>query len=169
MSLNWWHQVWKSCGCHLALPVFHFTQSCYDLEIEKNINLFFKKSFYQLGRQQKDWSLGKRAGCLLICELCFINKEEEELEVPLEGLGFQQQESRLCQQMKMATVAPSPEPVCWQVESVTSTNSGHVCTQGRSFPCFSGNKWLSEYQSVGIDLQASCNTYSPASLCLAFQ
>lgn len=89
--------------------------------------------------------------------------------MPLEGLGFQQQESRLCQQMKMATVAPSPEPVCWQVESVTSTNSGHVCTQGRSFPCFSGNKWLSEYQSVGIDLQASCNTYSPASLCLAFQ
>ncbi|NWU89217.1 CABIN protein, partial [Upupa epops] len=55
--------------------------------------------------------------------------EEEELEVPLEGLGFQQQESRLCQQMKMATVAPTPEPVCWQVESVTSTNSGHVCTQ----------------------------------------
>ncbi|XP_061321969.1 calcineurin-binding protein cabin-1 isoform X1 [Pezoporus flaviventris] len=58
--------------------------------------------------------------------------EEEELEVPLEGLGFQQQESRLCQQMKMATVAPSPEPVCWQVESVTSTNLGHVCTQASS-------------------------------------
>lgn len=59
-------------------------------------------------------------------------REEEELEVPLEGLGFQQQESRLCQQMKMATVAPSPEPVCWQVESVTSTDSGHVCTQASS-------------------------------------
>ncbi|XP_075291207.1 calcineurin-binding protein cabin-1 isoform X6 [Opisthocomus hoazin] len=58
-----------------------------------------------------------------------LAREQEELEVPLEGLGFQQQESRLCQQMKMATVAPSPEPVCWQVESVTSTNSGHVCTQ----------------------------------------
>ncbi|NWZ13732.1 CABIN protein, partial [Agelaius phoeniceus] len=54
--------------------------------------------------------------------------EEEELEVPLEGLGFQQQESRLCQQMKMATVAPPPEPVCWHVEPVPSTNSGHVCT-----------------------------------------
>ncbi|NXF87047.1 CABIN protein, partial [Eubucco bourcierii] len=66
--------------------------------------------------------------------------EEEELEVPLEGLGFQQQESRLCQQMKMATVAPAPEPVCWQVEAVTSTNSGHVCTQGRSFLCFTGLK-----------------------------
>uniref|UniRef100_A0A8C6ZEN5 Calcineurin-binding protein cabin-1 MEF2-binding domain-containing protein n=1 Tax=Nothoprocta perdicaria TaxID=30464 RepID=A0A8C6ZEN5_NOTPE len=49
--------------------------------------------------------------------------KEEELEVPLEGLGFQQQESRLCQQMKMATVAPSPEPVCWQVESVTTSSS----------------------------------------------
>ncbi|XP_059683894.1 calcineurin-binding protein cabin-1 [Gavia stellata] len=61
-----------------------------------------------------------------------LAREEEELEVPLEGLGFQQQESRLCQQMKMATVAPSPEPVCWQVESVTSTNSGHVCTQASS-------------------------------------
>uniref|UniRef100_A0A8D2PE53 Calcineurin-binding protein cabin-1 n=1 Tax=Zosterops lateralis melanops TaxID=1220523 RepID=A0A8D2PE53_ZOSLA len=64
--------------------------------------------------------------------------DEEELEVPLEGLGFQQQESRLCQQMKMATVAPSPEPVCWQVEPVPSTNSGHVCTPGRSFLCFRG-------------------------------
>ncbi|XP_010128875.1 PREDICTED: calcineurin-binding protein cabin-1-like [Chlamydotis macqueenii] len=61
-----------------------------------------------------------------------LAREEEELEVPLEGLGFQQQESRLCQQMKMATVAPSPEPVCWQVESVTSTNSGRVCTQASS-------------------------------------
>lgn len=67
--------------------------------------------------------------------------------MPLEGLGFQQQESRLCQQMKMATVAPSPEPVCWQVESVTSTNSGHVCTQGRSFLCFKN----SADQSVGLD------------------
>uniref|UniRef100_A0A452HDG2 Calcineurin-binding protein cabin-1 n=1 Tax=Gopherus agassizii TaxID=38772 RepID=A0A452HDG2_9SAUR len=58
-----------------------------------------------------------------------VNEEEEELEGPLEGLGFQQQESRLCQQMKMATVAPSPEAACWQVESVTSTSSGHGCTQ----------------------------------------
>ncbi|XP_074410703.1 calcineurin-binding protein cabin-1 isoform X6 [Zonotrichia albicollis] len=58
--------------------------------------------------------------------------EEEELEVPLEGLGFQQQESRLCQQMKMATVAPPPEPVCWHVEPVPSTNSGHVCTPASS-------------------------------------
>ncbi|NXO20967.1 CABIN protein, partial [Cisticola juncidis] len=53
-------------------------------------------------------------------------REEEELEVPLEGLGFQQQESRLCQQMKMATVAPAPEPVCWQVEPVPSTTPGHA-------------------------------------------
>uniref|UniRef100_A0A8C0VM65 Calcineurin-binding protein cabin-1 MEF2-binding domain-containing protein n=2 Tax=Cyanistes caeruleus TaxID=156563 RepID=A0A8C0VM65_CYACU len=61
-----------------------------------------------------------------------VAREEEELEVPLEGLGFQQQESRLCQQMKMATVAPSPEPVCWQVEPVPSTNLGHVCTPASS-------------------------------------
>lgn len=72
--------------------------------------------------------------------------------MPLEGLGFQQQESRLCQQMKMATVAPSSEPVCWQVESVTSTNSGHVCTQGRSFLCFGAeNLFFFEYQSAEID------------------
>uniref|UniRef100_A0A8D2MQH2 Calcineurin-binding protein cabin-1 n=1 Tax=Zonotrichia albicollis TaxID=44394 RepID=A0A8D2MQH2_ZONAL len=63
------------------------------------------------------------SGCLLICELYFITKEEEELEVPLEGLGFQQQESRLCQQMKMATVAPPPEPVCWHVEPVPTSSS----------------------------------------------
>ncbi|XP_010215700.1 PREDICTED: calcineurin-binding protein cabin-1-like [Tinamus guttatus] len=64
--------------------------------------------------------------------MCDVAREEEELEVPLEGLGFQQQESRLCQQMKMATVAPCPEPVCWQVESVTSTSSGYVSTQASS-------------------------------------
>lgn len=122
----------KSCYCHLSLPIFNFTQSCYSLEVEQGL----KEFSYQLVRQQKDWGLGERSGCLLICELYFITKEEEELEVPLEGLGFQQQESRLCQQMKMATVAPSPEPVCWQVEPVTSTNSGHVCTPGRSFLCF---------------------------------
>lgn len=86
---------------------------------------------------------------LNICELYFITKEEEELEVPLEGLGFQQQESRLCQQMKMATVAPSPEPVCWQVESVTSTNLGHVCTQGRSFSKNSENAWLDADLGIG--------------------
>uniref|UniRef100_A0A8C5IZT7 Calcineurin binding protein 1 n=1 Tax=Junco hyemalis TaxID=40217 RepID=A0A8C5IZT7_JUNHY len=83
------------------------------------------------------------SGCLLICELYFITKEEEELEVPLEGLGFQQQESRLCQQMKMATVAPPPEPVCWHVEPVPSTNSGHVCTPGRSFLSSSSKPELS--------------------------
>uniref|UniRef100_A0A8C3DIP4 Calcineurin-binding protein cabin-1 n=1 Tax=Corvus moneduloides TaxID=1196302 RepID=A0A8C3DIP4_CORMO len=76
--------------------------------------------------------------------------KEEELEVPLEGLGFQQQESRLCQQMKMATVAPSPEPVCWQVEPVTSTNSGHVCTPGRSFLSSSSKPELgSSSQTLG--------------------
>ncbi|EMP32144.1 Calcineurin-binding protein cabin-1 [Chelonia mydas] len=61
--------------------------------------------------------------------MSYIAHEEEELEGPLEGLGFQQQESRLCQQMKMATVAPSAEAARWQVESVTSTSSGHICTQ----------------------------------------
>lgn len=106
----------------------YFTQWCYGLETEQGLKWFF----YLFARQQKDWGLGERSGCLLICELYFITKEEEELEVPLEGLGFQQQESRLCQQMKMATVAPSPEPVCWQVEPVPSTNSGHVCTPGRT-------------------------------------
>ncbi|KYO31630.1 calcineurin-binding protein cabin-1 isoform E [Alligator mississippiensis] len=60
--------------------------------------------------------------------MSYLAREEEELE----GLGFQQQESRLCQQMKMATVAPSSEPACWQAESVTSTSSGHVCTQASS-------------------------------------
>lgn len=146
--MNWWHWAWKSWYFHLSLPVFNFTQSCYSLEIEQGL----KTNFCQLVRQQKDWGLGERPGSLLICELYFINKEEEELEVPLEGLGFQQQESRLCQQMKMATVAPTPEPVCWQVESVTSANSGHVCTQGRSFLCLKDFwKWVVGCRSVCRD------------------
>nr|XP_056715006.1 calcineurin-binding protein cabin-1 [Euleptes europaea] len=62
---------------------------------------------------------------------CLAHEEEEgKMDQPLEGLGFQQQESCLCQQMKMATVAPSSHPARWQValESATSTSSGQVCS-----------------------------------------
>ncbi|KAL8180663.1 UNVERIFIED_CONTAM: hypothetical protein K2H54_030654, partial [Gekko kuhli] len=62
---------------------------------------------------------------------CLAHEEEEgKTDQPLEGLGFQQQESCLCQQMKMATVAPSSHPAHWQValESATSTSSGQVCS-----------------------------------------
>lgn len=152
--------MWKSCFCHLNLPIFNFTPSCYGLETEQGLKGFF----YLLVRQQKHWGLGERSGCLLICELYFITKEEEELEVPLEGLGFQQQESRLCQQMKMATVAPPPEPVCWHVEPVPSTNSGHVCTPGRSFLCLRQfwNGVVSCASSVGTD----CCIGMPQFVCL---
>uniref|UniRef100_A0ACB8FXW1 Uncharacterized protein n=1 Tax=Sphaerodactylus townsendi TaxID=933632 RepID=A0ACB8FXW1_9SAUR len=60
-----------------------------------------------------------------------LEEEEGKMDRPLEGLGFQQQESCLCQQMKMATVASSSHPAHWQVtlESATSASSGQVCSQ----------------------------------------
>ncbi|XP_069475989.1 calcineurin-binding protein cabin-1 isoform X2 [Ambystoma mexicanum] len=58
--------------------------------------------------------------------------EDEELATPLEGLGFQPQETRLCQQMKMATVAPSPEQLSWKKDMVTSTDTGRCCNQASS-------------------------------------
>uniref|UniRef100_A0A8C9L502 Calcineurin binding protein 1 n=1 Tax=Pavo cristatus TaxID=9049 RepID=A0A8C9L502_PAVCR len=139
-------QAVKFCQVHMGAsaqkqvssvncPVFNFTQSFYNSEM-KNKRKTHNNS------------------CLLICELSFINKEEEELEVPLEGLGFQQQESRLCQQMKMATVAPSPEPVCWQVESVTSTNSGHQYILSLSF--WDQSAILSAQSAANVKKESLC-------------
>uniref|UniRef100_H3AUV5 Calcineurin-binding protein cabin-1 n=1 Tax=Latimeria chalumnae TaxID=7897 RepID=H3AUV5_LATCH len=49
---------------------------------------------------------------------------------PLEGLGFRQQESRLCQQMKMASVAQSDEPTAsWPQEG--SANQPHSSSQSK--------------------------------------
>ncbi|XP_028566665.2 calcineurin-binding protein cabin-1 isoform X2 [Podarcis muralis] len=70
----------------------------------------------------------------LVCE----EEEEEEgkLDRPLEGAGLQQQESHLCQQMKMATVAPSSNLMPWQVElepvTSTSVGGGQVCSRASS-------------------------------------
>ncbi|KAG9354820.1 hypothetical protein JZ751_001533 [Albula glossodonta] len=40
----------------------------------------------------------------------------DEHEEPLEGLGYRQQESRLCQQMKMASVSPGQDAPGWLSE-----------------------------------------------------
>ncbi|XP_053135173.1 calcineurin-binding protein cabin-1 isoform X2 [Hemicordylus capensis] len=71
-------------------------------------------------------------------------EDEGKLDQPLEGLSFQQQESHLCQQMKMATVATSSNPARWQVEleSVTSPSAGQVCSQASS-----------SKTELGVDLQ----------------
>ncbi|XP_030074198.1 calcineurin-binding protein cabin-1 isoform X1 [Microcaecilia unicolor] len=68
------------------------------------------------------------------CGMAYLAHEEEELERPQETRGFQQQESQLCQQMKMAAVASSSEAVQWQAETVTSTSSGHCGSQDSSKP-----------------------------------
>ncbi|XP_029475097.1 calcineurin-binding protein cabin-1 isoform X2 [Rhinatrema bivittatum] len=66
------------------------------------------------------------------CGMAYLACEEEELERPQETHVFQQQESRLCQQMKMAAVASSSEAAHWQAESVTGTSSGRGYSQDSS-------------------------------------
>ncbi|XP_064424124.1 calcineurin-binding protein cabin-1 isoform X2 [Latimeria chalumnae] len=59
--------------------------------------------------------------------MSYLTHEENSGE-PLEGLGFRQQESRLCQQMKMASVAQSDEPTAsWPQEG--SANQPHSSSQ----------------------------------------
>ncbi|XP_015221768.2 calcineurin-binding protein cabin-1 isoform X4 [Lepisosteus oculatus] len=48
----------------------------------------------------------------------------EPAEEPLEGLGYRQQESHLCQQMKMATVSPGQESHDWHKESTFTQQEG---------------------------------------------
>uniref|UniRef100_A0A6I8NZF1 Calcineurin-binding protein cabin-1 n=1 Tax=Ornithorhynchus anatinus TaxID=9258 RepID=A0A6I8NZF1_ORNAN len=55
--------------------------------------------------------------------MAYLAREEEELDGPLDGLGFQPQESCLCQQMKMATVAQSSEAHRWQTEPARTSSS----------------------------------------------
>ncbi|XP_063000055.1 calcineurin-binding protein cabin-1 isoform X2 [Elgaria multicarinata webbii] len=76
-----------------------------------------------------------------VSSLAHEEEEEEEegkLDQPLEGLALQQlQEPHLCQQVKMAAVAPSPNPACWQeeLEPVTSTSiGGNHCGQVQEGP-----------------------------------
>ncbi|KAJ8401065.1 hypothetical protein AAFF_G00390220 [Aldrovandia affinis] len=51
--------------------------------------------------------------------MAFLSQTVEQEEV-LEGLGYRQQESRLCQQMKMASVSPGEEPLGWISEGPAS-------------------------------------------------
>ncbi|XP_066546101.1 calcineurin-binding protein cabin-1 isoform X3 [Amia ocellicauda] len=46
--------------------------------------------------------------------------QTDQPDEPLEGLGYRQQESHLCQQMKMASVSPGQDPAGWHSESAFS-------------------------------------------------
>ncbi|XP_069071255.1 calcineurin-binding protein cabin-1 isoform X3 [Pleurodeles waltl] len=67
-----------------------------------------------------------------VSSMSYLSHEDEELATPLGSVGFQPQETRLCQQMKMATVAPSPELSTWKKEVVSSANSGRCSNQASS-------------------------------------
>ncbi|XP_072561879.1 calcineurin-binding protein cabin-1 isoform X2 [Paramormyrops kingsleyae] len=54
--------------------------------------------------------------------MAFLPQSEEREEL-LEGLGFRQQESRLCQQMKMTTVSPGQEAPGWLSEEAASCST----------------------------------------------
>ncbi|KAG7480660.1 hypothetical protein MATL_G00058640 [Megalops atlanticus] len=56
--------------------------------------------------------------------MAFLSQTEEH-EEPLEGLGYRQQESRLCQQMKMASVSPGQEAPGWLTEEPATCSAPH--------------------------------------------
>ncbi|MGH0151442.1 UNVERIFIED_CONTAM: hypothetical protein FKN15_024092 [Acipenser sinensis] len=58
-----------------------------------------------------------RAFCLFLFDLAIDKLPSGTLDESLEGLGYRQQESHLCQQMKMATVNPGQEAPGWLMEN----------------------------------------------------
>ncbi|XP_061115858.1 calcineurin-binding protein cabin-1 isoform X1 [Conger conger] len=56
--------------------------------------------------------------------MAFLSQTEEQ-EEPLEGLGYRQQESRLCQQMKMASVSPGQDASGWLSEEPATCSAPH--------------------------------------------
>lgn len=56
--------------------------------------------------------------------VCVLFSAPEESEGPSEGLSYRQQESNLCQQMKLATVSPGQEPpAAWFQEEPATCSS----------------------------------------------
>lgn len=83
-------------------------------------------------------------------------KQEDEAEPPLERSGFRQQESHLCQQMKMAAVAPCHEPAQWKTENAFTqrdslTDPPHSSSQAASLS-------TQEATSTGHSLGSQQNT-----------
>lgn len=70
------------------------------------------------------------------CLCVFVSAEDRE-EPVTEGLLYRQQESHLCQQMKMATVSQIPSTQEWAAHEPpscsTHTSTGNVCSPLRGF------------------------------------
>ncbi|KAG5840641.1 hypothetical protein ANANG_G00190890 [Anguilla anguilla] len=66
-----------------------------------------------------------------VAAMAFLSQTEEH-EEPLEGLGYRQQESRLCQQMKMASVSPGQEASGWLSEEPATCSASHPAASSLS-------------------------------------
>lgn len=59
---------------------------------------------------------------------CDVVVSPDELEEPAEGLSYRQQESHLCQQMKLATVSPGQEAAGWHLDEHASCSTTQPCS-----------------------------------------
>lgn len=62
--------------------------------------------------------------------VCFFSVHTEEREEPSEGLSYRQQESHLCQQMKLATVSQGKESSAaagWLQEEPATCSTAQLC------------------------------------------
>ncbi|CDQ90552.1 unnamed protein product [Oncorhynchus mykiss] len=57
-----------------------------------------------------------------------FHPQTEEREEPPEGLSYRQQESHLCQQMKLATVSPGQEAAGWYHDEPASCSATQPCS-----------------------------------------
>lgn len=70
--------------------------------------------------------------------MAFLPHTVEEREEHVEGLAYRQQESHLCQQMKLASVSPAqnssaPTTVAWFSEETPTCSTAQVCTDQQQY------------------------------------
>ncbi|XP_031685985.1 calcineurin-binding protein cabin-1-like isoform X3 [Oncorhynchus kisutch] len=71
-----------------------------------------------------------------------FNPQTDELEEPAEGLSYKQQESHLCQQMKLATVSPGQEAAGWPHDEPASCSTTQTCLDQQLYGSSEQSKML---------------------------
>ncbi|XP_036791721.1 calcineurin-binding protein cabin-1-like isoform X4 [Oncorhynchus mykiss] len=71
-----------------------------------------------------------------------FNPQTDELEEPAEGLSYRQQESHLCQQMKLATVSPGQEAAGWPHDEPASCSTTQTCLDQQLYGSSEQSKML---------------------------
>ncbi|XP_042187520.1 calcineurin-binding protein cabin-1 isoform X4 [Oncorhynchus tshawytscha] len=73
---------------------------------------------------------------------CDVVVSPDELEEPAEGLSYRQQESHLCQQMKLATVSPGQEAAGWPHDEPASCSTTQTCLDQQLYGSSEQSKML---------------------------